>query len=42
MMPDPDAECECGDVYDEHERGGPCIVPECRCVHFAEVPDDAD
>jgi len=32
-------ECECGHVYDEHDRGGPCTVMEwmhqpCPCVHF--------
>ena len=35
--PKPDAECECGDVYDEHERGGPCTVEGCGCVHFEEA-----
>jgi hypothetical protein len=37
-----DAECECGHVYDEHERGGPCAAyfsdsiddQPCPCVHF--------
>ncbi len=32
-------ECCCGHIRDEHDRAGPCMVRECRCVHFEKNPN---
>lgn len=28
--------CCCGHVYDEHDEGTCCTVPDCKCIHFEE------
>jgi hypothetical protein len=35
-----DSLCECGDVFDEHEENGLCLVVGCLCPVFDPVEDD--
>jgi hypothetical protein len=32
--------CECGHVWDEHEKGVACTVEDCKCVHFERADDE--